>query len=196
MNYVLVSLVGDDATASTDKFARWFAADHPPVDVFHEEVPDHDQVASAVRKTPCALVFGHDGGGSLRAAANGKKWVDPIRFSEIFAGARVWVYACNTRASKLAEDLESFGRLAQQHGVRVFAGHCSAVGAPLEPGGLVDSQGYARRGLARAFRAFLRGEDNARELQYIALGGGGRSAVFGAYFLEQDMKSLRIRGNG
>ncbi len=89
MTFVLVSLLGDDATAANDEFARWFEASHSPAAAFHGEHPDHEAVAAAVRVTPTALVLGHDGGGSLRGASSGSPWVNPTEFARIFAGARV-----------------------------------------------------------------------------------------------------------
>ena len=192
MSYVLVSLVGDSATEVVDEFARWFEREFPPAASFHEAVPDHNTVADAVRETPQALVFGHDGGGSLRAAAQGEPWADADQFARVFANAWVWVCACNTRGLKLVDDLESFGRRAHQAGVKVFAGHCAATGLAPTGGGLSDPHNYHRNGLAKAFRAFLKGECRRGELGRLALAGRGRGPAFGALWLEQDMKSLRV----
>lgn len=194
MKYVLVSLTGDDATAANDEFARWFAAAHPPVAAFHGEHPDLDEVATHVRETRLALVFGHDGGGSLRGAAKGAAWVDPPTFSRIFAGARVWVYACETRSRSLDEDLESFGKIAFANGVRVFAGHASPVSATPPFTSLPALKRSAHSALARGFRAFLQGENNAAALRRAVLGGAavGRGAVLGALRIDQDIESLRV----
>jgi hypothetical protein len=129
VSYVLVSLLGDDATEANDAFARWFEQSHPPARAFHGEHPDHEDVAAAIRATPLALVLGHDGGGSIRGAARGAAWTDPAQFARIFAGARVWVYACLTRGENLEDDLDSFGRRAHGAGVAVFAGHARAISA-------------------------------------------------------------------
>lgn len=192
MTYVLVSLLGDKATETNDDFARWFETEHPPAAAFHGEHPDHDAVAAAVRKAPIALVFGHDGGGLLRGAIGGPRWADPAEFARMFVGARVWVYACETRARKLEEDLESFGRQAHTGGVNLFAGYCSAITAvPLLEPGVRDS---VYRALGRTFRAFIQGESRAGELRRVAKIGtvGGRSTALTAMIIERDMASLRV----
>lgn len=108
MSYVLVSLVGDDATAANDEFARAFAVSHRPKHAFHGESPAHADVAAAVRETKTALVLGHDGGGSLRGASQGDPWITPQEFAKVFYDARVWVYACDTRGPTMEQDLDSF----------------------------------------------------------------------------------------
>jgi hypothetical protein len=194
VSYVLVSLLGDEATAANDVFAGWFEALHPPAATFHAEHPDHDAVAAAVRATPLALVFGHDGGGSVRGAALGPSWAEPAQFARIFAGARVWVYACKTRGEGLEDDLESFGRRARDGGVAVFAGHATAITAvpPFTTFPEMRTRVYAA--LARAFRAFLRGENSAGELRRAALGGAesGRQTLLAAPGVKRDMQSLRV----
>lgn len=194
MNYVLVSLLGDEATAANDEFARWFAKDHPPAAAFHGEHPDHALVAAAVQEARTALVFGHDGGGSLRGAAKGPAWLGPDEFARIFVGARVWVYACETRAKALEEDLASFGKQARSGGVAVFAGHCTPITAvpPFTTLPLLRDSCY--QALARAFRAFLQGENNADALRRAALKGAvfGRGTVLAASPIERDMASLRV----
>ncbi len=194
MSYVLVSLTGDDATSANDGFARWFAESHPPSAAFHEGHPDHDQVAAAVRKTPVALVFGHDGGGSLRGAASGPAWVAPEAFARIFEGARVWVYACSTRSPSLEADLLSFGRLSRSGGVAVFAGHASPITAVPPYTSLPGLRTSVHAALARGFRAFLQGQNSAEELRRAVLRGAvtGRGVVFGALPIERDMASLRV----
>lgn len=194
MSYVLVSLIGDDATAANDEFARWFAAHHPPACAFHAESPAHDEIAAAVRETKTALVLGHDGGGSLRGASQGAPWITPPEFAKVFYDARVWVYACDTRGPTLEQDLESFGRIAFEQGVRVFAGHASPITAVPPFMLFPDLRKRTHEALARAFRAFIQGEDNAAVLRRIALAGtvGGRATVFGALPIQQDMNVLRI----
>jgi hypothetical protein len=194
VSYVLVSLLGDAATEANDAFAQWFAALHPPSQAFHGEHPDHDVVAAAVRATPLALVLGHDGGGSVRGAAEGAAWADPEQFARIFAGARVWVYACLTRGERLEDDLESFGRRARGAGVAVFAGHARPINAVLPFVSFPEPRTVVYQALARAFRAFLQGENNARALQRAALRGtsSGRPTVLIAPWIQRDMESLRV----
>jgi hypothetical protein len=194
VKYVLVSLLGDEATAANDEFARWFAENHPGVTAFHGEHPDHGAVAEAVAAAPLALVLGHDGGGSVRGRSDGPPWTDPTQFARIFAGARVWVYACKTRGESLEDDLDSFGKIARDGGVSVFAGHATAITAvpPFTTFPTLRTNVYAA--LARAFRAFLQGENRADELRRAALKGaeGGRSTVLIASSVKQDMASLRV----
>ncbi len=194
MSYVLVSLLGDEATAANDLFARWFEASHRPSSAFHEEHPDHEAVAAAVRETRLALVFGHDGGGSLRGASGGPPWVDASEFARIFAGARVWVYACDTRARAQEDDILSFGRQAHSLGVAVFAGHCTPITAVPPFTTLPGLRDAVYNALARAFRAFLQGQNSAEELRRAALKGAvaGRGTVLAAQPIERDMMSLRV----
>jgi hypothetical protein len=84
MRYVLVSLVGDEATQQNDEFARWFASEHVPVRAFHEEQPDHRCVKAAVQEAKTAIVMGHDGGGSLRARSAGPPWATAAEFAAMF----------------------------------------------------------------------------------------------------------------
>ena len=194
MSYVLVSLLGDDATAANDAFARWFEESHRPKASFHDEHPEREAVAAAVRETRLALVFGHDGGGSLRGAKGGPPWVDASEFARIFAGARVWVYACDTRAKAQEDDLLSFGRQARDGGVAVFAGHCTSITAVPPCSTMPSLREPVYQAFARAFRAFLQGQNNAEEIRRAALKGTvvGRSTVLAALPVERDMKSLRV----
>jgi hypothetical protein len=153
VSYVLVSLVGDDATKEADEFARWFAEQYPPTARFHEPMPDHEQVESALRVTPLALVFGHDGGGSLRPTSRGEPWVRPPQFAKLFAGARVWVYACNTRAKKLKDDLESFGWQALM-GAKLTGEHEAGMAT-------LETLRASREAMAPTFRPRHRGPGEA-----------------------------------
>lgn len=194
MSYVLVSLLGDEATASNDEFARWFASSNPPTRAFHAEHPSHDEVALAVREAKNALILGHDGGGSLRGAAKGDAWIKPEQFGHVFQGARVWVWACDTRGATLEADLDSFGRAAFEGGVQVFAGHASPIAAVPTYFGMPALHNLIYQSLDRAFRAFLQGEDRADELRRIALAAsvGGRATAFGALPIKKDMDALRV----
>jgi hypothetical protein len=156
VSYVLVSLLGDDATEAIDAFARWFAGSHPPARAFHSEHPDHD------------------------------------------AGARVWVYACMTRAENLEDDLESFGRRVHDGGVALFAGHARAISAAPPFLSFPEPRAKIYQALARAFRAFLQGENDAAALRRAALKGAvsGRSTVLVAPWIERDMESLRVLRRG
>jgi hypothetical protein len=193
VTYVLVSLRGDKGTQDADEFARWFANRHAPFAAYHEPSPPHAIVSDAVRATQNALVFAHDGDGSIRAVRGGAPWADAPAFAGIFQGARVWVYACDTRSDALEADLASFGRLAHAAGVRVFAGHCGPVTVPFLPG-LPNTMESFNQGLRGAFVAFLEGEDDVAALRDAGLAGVplGRAAVFVSPWLEQALKTLRV----
>jgi hypothetical protein len=150
-------------------------------------------VSDAVRATQNALVFAHDGDGSIRAVRGGAPWADAQAFAGIFQGARVWVYACDTRSDALEEDLASFGRVAHAAGVRVFAGHCGPVTVPFLPA-LPNNMESVYQGLRGAFVAFLEGEDDVAALRDAALADVplGRAAVFVSPWLEQALKTLRV----
>jgi len=206
VTYVLVSLVADDdeATRWNDEFARWFASEHPPAAAFHGEMPDHAAVRMALEKlpkdrTPTALVFCHDGGGTLRARSVGDPWADAAKFADTFVGARVWVYACDTRGTALNDDLDSFGRWARDHGIEVFVGHASAVAAP--PPSPPNVRTYIYQALGRAFRAFLQGEERPPELRRAALPSQRSwhpndviAATFGALSVKEAFETLRVLG--
>jgi hypothetical protein len=194
VSYVLVSLTGDEATAANDEFARWFAKEHPPLLAFHGESPLHEDVAAGVRETKTALVLAHDGGGSIRGASQGDAWITPQQFAHVFHDARVWVYACDTRGPTLEQDLESFGRIAFESGVRVFAGHASPITAVMPFNLWPDFRTRTYQALARAFRAFIQGENSATVLQQIAKKGtvGGRATVVSALPIQRDFETLRV----
>jgi hypothetical protein len=167
MSYVLVSLVGDEATQEADKLATWFATRRRPVATFAESNPDHDSIRKAVAETPTALVFGHDGNGSLRATSNGPAWATPEQFARIFQDARVYTYACDTLGDHFEESHDSFGHLAKRHGVRVFAGHCIWATATLDQA-CQPIDDAVRQALAVVLEAFLDGEDNDVKLRRLA----------------------------
>lgn len=190
---MLVSLVGDEGTQHADEFARWFAERHAPAAAYHEPSPPHATVSDALRETPNALVFAHDGDGSIRAARGGAPWADAHAFARIFQRARVWVYACDTRSDALEADLASFGRLAHAAGVRVFAGHCGPVKLPFIPAAQ-NNMASVYHGLRGAFVAFLEGENDAAALRAAALASvpPGRAAVVTSPWLEQALRTLRV----
>jgi hypothetical protein len=192
LTYVLISLRGDEATVMADEFAQWFATQHEPAAHFHTARPDPAKVRAAIATTPRAIVFGHNGGGSIRSESRGGVWLEPDDFGEVFADATVWVYACSTREQSLEADLTSFGRRSHANGVRTFLGHCGPT--PTIPP--FASLPYAREkihaALARGFRAFTQGTTNARELERVVMGGlgDGRDRAFTAPILS-GMSRLR-----
>jgi hypothetical protein len=193
LNYALLSLVGDDATRMNDEFARWFKKDHPPACAFHDEHPSHDEVAAQVQAASAALVMSHDGNGTLRAVSRGRAWATGAEFGRMFSGKRVWVYACDTRSEHPDLDLASFGRAARAHGVAVFAGHVSPITAPPTYDGMVRGlREHTYRMLARAFRHFLLGSNDADEIRLHARRSRARSNLLGALGIEDALDSLVI----
>ncbi|MBN2495902.1 MAG: hypothetical protein JXR96_15025 [Deltaproteobacteria bacterium] len=164
--YVLVSLVGDEATREADDFALRFEKRRPPSESFHEPAPNLDDVSAEVAKARQALVFGHDGGGSLRAFAEGPPWATAEQFGKAFAGSRVYAFACKTMGTHLTDDddVTAFGHAATRSGVSVFAGHCSWATASMEdsPADLAVAVWNA---LADVICAFLDGENDAGRLR-------------------------------
>jgi hypothetical protein len=193
VTYVLVSLVGDKATQDADLFARWFAARHPPAAAYHEASPAHATVRDAVRETPAALVFAHDGGTSVRAIRGGAPWADAHEFARVFEGARVWVYACDTLSAEGEADLTLFGGQAHAEGVRVFAGHYGEVTLPSFPT-LPNHMEAMYTAFRQAFVAFLDGENDVYALRGAALGGvpRRRAALNVSPYVKRAMTSLRV----
>jgi hypothetical protein len=151
-------------------------------------------VAAAVRETPVALVFGHDGGGTIRGAAQGPPWADPEQFAGVFNGARVWVYAGDTRGRHLEEDLDSFGRRTSDLGVAVFAGHCSPIPAVPAFETLPALRILVYGALGRAFRAFVGGTNSASALRLAAARKRVRGRrMFAASPVEAALESLRVK---
>jgi hypothetical protein len=165
MSYVLVTLVGDEATQEANSLAQWFAARRKPVAIFADSSPSHSQIRAALSEVPVALVFGHDGNGSLRATNDGPAWATPEQFASIFKNSRVYTYACNTIGSHFNENSsDSFGHRAIRSGVRVFAGHCVWATASLAGVSQVHRDAI-RKALADVFDSFLDGENDGAKLR-------------------------------
>jgi hypothetical protein len=173
MSYVLVSLVGagDAATAASNAFALWYAERHEPSHSFHHASPGHDEIAAAVVALDPrrGFVLGH-GGDTLRSGPGPDPlnpfrvvvvWADAAQFAAMFAGARVYVFACSTVAE--AADVDSFGRAVVARGVAAYAGHFKPVQAPdVADVGLHDAQ--LRRAIERVVKMFLEGCDDVAQL--------------------------------
>jgi len=186
MTYILVSLVGegDEATEASDAFAFWYAERHPPAKSFRGDAPDHVaiQLAVQVLEPRKGFVLGH-GGDTLRAFPGPSPldvftrpvvWANAEAFGQMFAGARVYVFACSTLAEKA--DAESFGRHAIRNGVAAYAGHYKPIHAPgVADVGLHDRQ--LRRAIARVVRMFLDGSDDVEQLLMEARSAISRGAL-------------------
>jgi hypothetical protein len=174
-----------------DVFARRFLAEHPTDLAFFGAHPGHDLVAEKVKEVGLAIVMGHDGGGTLRAASDGPPWADADQFARMFAGARVWVYACDS-CSRTQDDLGSFGARAVAQGVRIFVGHTSPITAPPPFDSIPQLRDATYRALARGFRRFLLGSDSATEIRNHALGARGRGTALVSLSIEDALRSLRV----
>ena len=173
MSYVLVSLVGDEATQKADEFASWLEAAHPPTIVFREASPSHAAVKSAAAGPHRAVVFGHNGshGGvsSLRAKATGASWATAPELGKLFPGARVYAYACETMGRGDKTDPESLGFAAKAAGVAAFAGHTSFLDAGWEEAvPIASAVEPVRKALGELILAFLGGESDSNKLKLAA----------------------------
>lgn len=156
------------------------------------EVRERCEAARLRWETELAIVMGHDGGGSLRAASAGPSWADTTQFARLFRGARVWAYACDTRAATLEDDLSSFGRMALAGGVRVFAGHASPITAPPPFASLPQLRETTYLAPARGFRCFLQGCDCTAEIRNRALRSRDPRIALIALSIQDAFESLRV----
>lgn len=151
MTYVLISLPGDQASREAADFGAWFAQRRQPDVTFSEAAPDHSAVRTAVARTRCAVVFGHNGGGALRASAGGAPWAGAQEMGQVFGGARVYAFACNTMGEHSADGLRGLGVDAVRAGVHVFAGHPTFV--PADTG--QDPRGKFHHAIRQAIAAVI-----------------------------------------
>ncbi len=138
----------------------------------------------------------------MRAEAQGKAWVDATKFADVFRGARVYVYACDTTGTRMAEDVESLGARVVEAGVRLFVGHCGRATAAVETESR-DLDEAIRLALLEVLQAFVAGEDDAGELRLVAersfdiveQGFLGTSGVpFAIRSMMQSLRTLRRPG--
>ena len=128
MSYVLVHLVGDEATQCLKVLVDHVARAKPAAKSFRERHPDHGDV-KAVPPTGAvanaAVCFAH--GSELGLGAEpGHIWADAQQLGDIFSGKRVYAHACQTLGGA-----NPLGRRAVEAGVAVFVGHDGPIMAEL-----------------------------------------------------------------
>jgi hypothetical protein len=117
-------------------------------------------------------------------------WADARQFAAMFAGARVYVFACSTLAETETETPGSFGREAVALGVAAYAGHHKPVHAPGDVG-LHDRQ--MQRAIERVVRTFLAGCDDAGQLRMEARRALSRGARAPLKVTSATMNDARLR---
>ncbi len=145
MKYVLVRLIGDEATRSAASFGDALARIHQPHAAWEELNPPVDDVARAVAEVGKLVVIGHDGplGGrhSLRATAQGSVWLDGTQLGQRFRGARIYLWACETLGVDSVRDpgVAYLGDEAVHAGAASVAGYSYRVHGALSRYAHVDA---------------------------------------------------------
>jgi hypothetical protein len=139
VSYVLVCLVGDEATHRASDFGRWLEQQEPrPRSVLFEPHPAHVPLQSSVTESKTLFVIGHNGRArgvhSLRAEAAGQAWIRGEELGMRFAGARVFAWACETVGEEgtRIEGVAHLGDEAVSAGLKGFAGFSIRVPGDLE----------------------------------------------------------------
>jgi hypothetical protein len=168
MSYVIVSLPGDQATRDADSFAAWIADRWQPARFFREVSPEHEQVRQEVARYRRVVIFAHNGGGTFRASSGGSPWADAKEIGRICKDARVYAFACNTMGIH-SDDLRSgLGMDAVKAGVKIFAGHPTAVPPSTDdhPRGRFEQE--VRKAIFHTIKLFLDGESDEKKLRLAA----------------------------
>jgi hypothetical protein len=107
---------------------------------------------------------------SLRAEASGNVWMRGEELGRAFAGARLYLWACDAMGSgsTRAPGVSSLGDEARSAGVACVAGHSLKLSADFEQLGGVHAEVF-RRSLAELIWGFVDGEDDATALAPSAL---------------------------
>jgi hypothetical protein len=155
MTYVLVHLVGDQASEHAGRLVEHLERARTPTCAFRGESPPHDDVATACTTGPTSAVcIGHGSPAGLGPDRN-RVWADADRLGEVFRERRLYAYACNTTG-----DLGSLGARAVRAGVAVFVGHDRIIEAPLPP----QERRMVAQVASAAILAFVGGQDDERAL--------------------------------
>ena len=169
-NYTLVCLVGDGPTKTAAEFAKWLNLRRAAQEVWLERAPPHDAVEESVRRTKAIVLLAHDGPlhgvHSLRSEAAGGVWMRGEEVGRRFAGARVYLLACETMGSESTrpQGLEFLGDEAQRAGAAVVAGHSLTLDADFERLGGPHAERF-RHALAELIWGFLDGENGEQRLK-------------------------------
>jgi len=177
LSYVLVSLVGDDATRESDHLSQHIEQHRTPFACFRNEDPSHESIKEAVNRlridfeTSSGVIFGHGGesGESLKAYRDTSRiWSTPEQFADMFRNSRVYVFACQTVGRPEVEGMESFGEEAIRCSVSVYVGHYMDIASPTSSTGLSEAQvRQLNNAASAAILKFLDGCEDEKELRRV-----------------------------
>ncbi len=163
MTYVLVSLVGDEATGESNALSKTLEELRSPSSVHRGESPNVDEVRQSMSGVESAVLFGHDKYGTLRAFSDPtRSWANGEQIGRMFHGARIYLFAC----SSFLPEGESLAEKAVQHGVRLVVGHDAPVSSPDSDLGYSRTQiSVVRKAALSMIEAFLDGETDHGRLK-------------------------------
>lgn len=157
MTYVLVHLVGDDASKAAGRLADYLCDARTPVHDARGESPAHAEIADALERggsSASGVCISHGGSRGIGPAPD-RVWATAEQLGEIYRARRIYVYGCETTGPN------SLATRAIAAGVAVFVGHDVRIEAPLpsaERRMVVTVAGAA-------ILAFIDGTDDERALQ-------------------------------
>ena len=159
-DFVLVTLVGDEATEVAAELAERLASRVPPsIRLMKDDVLAFEAGVGAT-----VVIFGHGGPAGL-GPTRGSTMLTAQWLAERFTGGRVFAFACATLP--VDDRPQSLGQRAVDGCVRSFVGFNAAVASP-DVASLTPPQREAVRDAALAMvEAFLAGEDDERTLEKI-----------------------------
>lgn len=177
MSYVLVSLVGDEATRELDILSQYIEQQRLPFAIFRDDNPSHEGVREEVDRlnsdseTASGVIFGHGGesSDSLRAYRDPRRvWSTPEQFADVFQNSRVYVFGCQTVSRPDDASIDSFGEEAVRHCVSVFVGHYMKIQPPEISASLSASQvQQLESATSAAILKFLDGCEDEGELKRV-----------------------------
>lgn len=174
-DFVLVTLVGDDATEAAASLAERLAERAPPsVRLTKDDVTAFEDGGGRT-----VVIFGHGGAVGL-GPTRGSALLTAEWLAQRFTGGRVFAFACATLP--VEDRPQSLGQRAVDGCVQEFVGFDGTVASP-NVAALTPTQREAVHDAALAMvEAFLTGEGDERTLEKI-----GRDAVDG---IEDSLRNL------
>lgn len=157
MSYVLVHLLGDEASGHAVRLTDYLRTQRLPTSAFVGEHPPHHEIERSFAETPVLMTgvcIGHGGPAGIGPTPE-RIWANASELGTLFGQRRLYAFACNT-----AGGLESLGARAIQAGVLVFVGHDRVLEAPLPPA----EQRMVETVAGAAIIAFIDGQDDEQEL--------------------------------
>lgn len=170
MKYVLVRLVGDEATQKASALGDLLSQCVEPAARWEGQHPPVDEVARAVREVGNLVVIGHDGPvnnrHSLRSHANGGVWLDGTQLGQRFPGARIYLWACEAAGTDSTRQ-EGVAYLIDE---AVHAGANAVAGYGLKASGDLGTYGHPDKPWLRGVLEVLvfgclRGVNHASQLR-------------------------------